>query len=159
MGFNIKVDTKSLAKELNQTVEDIRKGAKQGANILASEIKNMEVELIHMTTGQQTYVPTGELARSVQLDVKIDTDDYIKIDIAPSVEYAPYVELGTGKFASDGNGRQDSWIIYLGQDENGKDIFRYTHGIPPHFFVRDTKEFFEPIAEEIVQDEIRKYLK
>ena len=52
--------------------------------------------------------------------------------IGSNVEYAPYVEFGTGKFASNGQGRQTPWLF---QDSKGE--WHITHGMKPHHFLRD----------------------
>lgn len=51
--------------------------------------------------------------------------------IGTDVEYAAYVELGTGIYAEDGGGRQDAWSY---QDENGD--WHRTHGIKPQPYIR-----------------------
>lgn len=38
--------------------------------------------------------------------------------VGTNVEYAPYVELGTGIYASDGKGRKGWWVYVVGGDEN-----------------------------------------
>lgn len=52
--------------------------------------------------------------------------------IGSNVKYAPYVEFGTGKFASNGQGRQTPWAF---QDSKGE--WHITHGMKPHHFLRD----------------------
>lgn len=56
-------------------------------------------------------VDTGNLRNSITHVVK---DDEMAVYIGSNVEYAPYVELGTGVYA-DG-GRPTPWVF---QDENG----------------------------------------
>lgn len=60
--------------------------------------------------------------------------------------YALYVELGTGIYASDGNGRKNPWIWI---DKNGKAHF--THGMRPHHMLK------RAIADHVV--EYKKILK
>lgn len=49
---------------------------------------------------------TGTLARSIQVDVEQDGSQGV---IYSNVEYAPYVEIGTGIHSSKGNGRKTKW--------------------------------------------------
>ena len=52
--------------------------------------------------------------------------------IGTNVEYGVYVELGTGIYASDGNGRKDPWVYF--DEKTGK--FRLTRGSKPHHMIR-----------------------
>lgn len=49
-------------------------------------------------------VDTGQLRQSITHEVEGNTGV-----IGTNVEYAPYVEYGTGIYAKDGNGRQTPW--------------------------------------------------
>lgn len=49
---------------------------------------------------------TGDLARSIQSKVE-NVDGNLEGTIFTPLEYAPYVEFGTGIHAANGNGRQD----------------------------------------------------
>lgn len=69
---------------------------------------------------------TGELARSITHKV----EEYQGIVYTP-LEYAPYVEFGTGIFAENG-GRTD--VPWHYQDEKGE--WHTTSGMPPHPYMR-----------------------
>lgn len=69
---------------------------------------------------------TGELRRSITSKV----EDLEGIVYTP-LEYAPYVEYGTGLFAENG-GRQD--VPWRYQDEKGE--WHTTSGMPPHPYMR-----------------------
>lgn len=56
-------------------------------------------------------VDTGELRASITYNIQGKTGE-----VGTNVEYAPYVEYGTGVFAAAGNGRQDRWSY---QDAKG----------------------------------------
>ena len=49
---------------------------------------------------------TGTLVRSIQVDVEEDGTEGV---IYSNVEYAPYVEIGTGIHSTKGNGRKTPW--------------------------------------------------
>lgn len=76
---------------------------------------------------EETPVDLGRLRNSMTHVVQ-DNSVYI----GTNVEYAPYVELGTGIYASDGKGRKDPWVYF---DEKTKK-FRLTRGSKPHHMIR-----------------------
>lgn len=67
----------------------------------------------------------GNLARSIQYDVEGNT-----CTVSAPLEYAPYVEYGTGLFAEQG-GRKTPWTY---KDEEGN--FHTTSGQRPQPFLR-----------------------
>lgn len=74
----------------------------------------------------RTPVDTGRLRNSITHAVK-GNDVYI----GTNVEYAVWLELGTGIYASDGNGRQSPWGYY---DRNGK--YHVTRGTKPRHMLK-----------------------
>ncbi len=76
---------------------------------------------------EETPVDLGRLRNSIAHAVQGNS-----VYIGTNVEYAPYVELGTGIYASNGNGRKEPWVYY--DEKTGK--FRLTHGSPPHHMLR-----------------------
>lgn len=74
-----------------------------------------------------TFRDTGELGRSISSRVEGD----IGIVYTP-LEYAPYVEYGTGLFAENGNGRKD--VPWHYQDDKGE--WHTTYGRQPVPFMR-----------------------
>lgn len=94
---------------------------------------------------------TGELRRSITSKVEKDRNSIEGIVYTP-LEYAPYVEYGTGLFAENGKGRKDvPWFIPIGDEfplskaekyhmrifeaPNGKK-FAMSYGQDPHPFMR-----------------------
>ena len=73
---------------------------------------------------------SGELRRSITSKVEIDDTD-IKGVIFTPLEYAPYVEYGTGLFAEEG-GRQD--VPWHYQDDKGE--WHTTSGMNPSPYMR-----------------------
>lgn len=49
---------------------------------------------------------TGHLKRSIEFDVSADGTEGV---VFSNAEYAPYVEFGTGRYSSKGNGRKTPW--------------------------------------------------
>jgi len=89
------------------------------------------------------YVRTGNLRNSITHALEDNTDS-VTVVIGSNVEYAPFVELGTGKFAESGEGRQTPWRY---QDDKGN--WHTTSGMPPRPFLRpaieDHKEEYKNI--------------
>ena len=69
----------------------------------------------------------GELRRSITSRVEADRG----IVFTP-LEYAPYVEYGTGIYAENGGGRQD--VPWSYQDDEGE--WHTTSGMKPHPYMR-----------------------
>ena len=150
--FKIKVDTKQLEQKIEATEQQIKQGIEQGLKVCASEIKQMEQKQIENTTGDGKYVPTGQLKRSVRI-MPIEWSAYgASITVVPMASYAQYVEQGTGIF--NPQGRQGGWVYPIGDG-----TYRFTLGIPPHYFVQDTYEFYKDKAPAIIKEQIYKCMK
>lgn len=92
-----------------------------------------------------TPVDLGTLRNSMTHAVRGD-DVYI----GSNLQYAPFVELGTGIYASDGKGRQSPWGYY---DRNGK--YHVTRGMKPHHMLKkaasEHTEEYKRIIEAIMK--------
>ena len=73
----------------------------------------------------------GALARSIQSKIEKDNTD-IKGIVFTTLEYAPYVEYGTGIEAEGGNGRKD--VPWSYQDDKGD--WHTTSGMKPQPYMR-----------------------
>lgn len=71
---------------------------------------------------------TGNLRNSI---THVVDEDEPAAYIGTNVEYAPYVELGTGIYAEGGGGRPTPWVY---QDAKGN--WHYTHGNKPKPFLK-----------------------
>ena len=112
----------------------------------------MEQRQIENTTGGGSYVPTGGLKRSVRI-MDIQWSPYgASITIVPTASYAQYVEQGTGIYHPQG--RQGGWFYPIGDG-----TYRFTLGMPPHYFVQDTHEFYKDKAPIIIKNEIYKCIR
>ena len=74
---------------------------------------------------------TGDLRRSIESKVEVEGKEVTGIVFTP-LEYAPYVEYGTGLFAEGGNGRKD--VPWNYQDDEGE--WHSTSGMHPQPFMR-----------------------
>lgn len=87
--------------------------------------------LVERSAKQKAPRGTGELSRSITSKVDVENGEVTGLIFTP-VEYAPYVEYGTGLFAEGGNGRKD--VPWCYQDDKGE--WHSTSGMPPHPYMR-----------------------
>lgn len=87
--------------------------------------------LVERTAKQKAPKDTGALRRSITSRVDKDGKDVVGIVYTP-LEYAPYVEYGTGLFAEGGDGRKD--VPWTYQADNGN--FYITSGQKPQPYMR-----------------------
>lgn len=76
---------------------------------------------------KEDRIDTGRLLNSITHKVKDDT-----VYVGTNVEYALWHEVGTGVYASDGQGRKEPWGY---TDEYGE--FHITSGVKPIHYLRD----------------------
>lgn len=85
-------------------------------------------------------VDTGRLRNSISHQVDGET-----VYVGTNVEYAPYLEFGTGKFA-EGGGRPTPWTY---QDSEGN--WHTTNGMKPHPYLKPSIEDHLTEYKNIVQ--------
>lgn len=90
-------------------------------------------------------VDTGRLRNSISH--KVD-DSEPAVHIGTNVEYAAYVELGTGKYAE--SGRPTPWVY---QDDNGN--WHMTHGNKPQPFLKPAVADHTQTYHRIIEDEMK----
>lgn len=86
--------------------------------------------LVERSAKQKAPKGNGELRRSITSKVDKSGDDAVGVVYTP-LEYAPYVEFGTGLFAEEG-GRQD--VPWCYQDDEGE--WHSTSGMKPQPYMR-----------------------
>ncbi len=90
-------------------------------------------------------VATSRLKQSI--DYIVDDNELVGY-VGTNVDYAIYVEFGTGEFAENGNGRKGGWMY---KDPSGEWFF--TKGMPPKPYLRpafrQTKGQIEALAKSI----------
>lgn len=95
-------------------------------------------------------VDTGRLKNSLTHEV---VPDEAMVEVGTNVEYAVYVEYGTGKYADKGGGRSTPWLF---QDSKGE--FHITSGMKPNHFLRDAlqdhKQEYKQIAEDVLDGKL-----
>jgi HK97 gp10 family phage protein len=87
--------------------------------------------LVERSAKQKAPKGTGELGRSIASRVETEGNTVRGIVFSP-LEYAPYIEYGTGLFAENGDGRKD--VPWHYQDDEGE--WHSTSGQPPQPFLR-----------------------
>lgn len=107
--------------------------------------------LVEATAKQKAPKDTGELRRSITSKVELQGDEMVGVVYTP-LEYAPYVEYGTGLFAVEG-GRADVPWSY----QNDKGEWISTSGQKPQPYMRpaldeNREEILRILAEVIVDD-------
>ena len=104
--------------------------------------------LVERSAKQKAPKGTGELRRSITSKVMNEGTSPVGIVFTP-LEYAPYIEFGTGLFAEEG-GRQD--VPWHYQDDKGE--WHSTSGMHPHPFLRpalnENREQIKRILEEAI---------
>ena len=94
--------------------------------------------------GENDYVATGNLLGSISYEV--DGDDCY---IGTNVEYAIYVEFGTGIHAEEG-GRQTPWVY---KDDQGH--WHRTEGQKPKPFIRPSASNHSDEYRSILEDSLK----
>lgn len=98
----------------------------------ASE-SGMEAVLLMIEAAAKAITPvgeTGELRDKIDHNITKQGNEMIG-KVGSPLDYAPYVELGTGEFAENGAGRKGGWSY---MDEEGN--WRHTKGQSPQPFLR-----------------------
>ena len=86
--------------------------------------------IVERSARQKAHKKTGDLRRSIKSKVE-DSNTEVKGIVYTPLEYAPYVEYGTGLFAENG-GRED--VPWRYKDDKGK--WHSTSGQEPQPFMR-----------------------
>ena len=107
--------------------------------------------VVERSAKQKAPKGVGELRRSITSEVRLNGDVVEGVIFTP-LEYAPYVEYGTGLFAEEG-GRQD--VPWCYQDDEGE--WHTTSGQRPQPFMRpalnENREVIKKILKEAITDD------
>lgn len=106
-------------------------------------------DLVESSAKDKAPKDTGELRRRIQSKVEVTGNEIDGIVFTP-LEYAPYVEYGTGLFASNGNGRKTPWGY---RDDKGN--YHYTHGQHPHPYMRPALEENKDKIKQIIKEALK----
>lgn len=121
------------------TVEGIDKVYKKLDKVIGVEKveNNMKkaCAIVERDAKQNAPKDTGELRNSISSKVEVDGDGNVSGYVFSPLEYAPYIEYGTGLFA-EGGGRMD--VPWNYQDDEGN--WHSTSGMKPQPFLRPALE-------------------
>ena len=121
----------------------IKEAGVEGANELIQKLENMSnldnlsaalgkaCALVERAAKEKAPSSTGELRRSITSKVEEDGAGSLQGVVYTPLEYAPYVEYGTGLFAEK-KGRQD--VPWSYQDAKGE--WHQTSGMSPRPYMR-----------------------
>lgn len=119
--------------------------------------KAMEDACLMIESDSKRECPTGDTGRlrgSIESDVKTEGDNIIGT-VGTNVEYAPYVEYGTGLFSSQGNGRKD--VPWFYQDDKGN--WHSTSGQHPQPYLHPAFENNKDKINKLIADAIKEGMK
>ncbi|MCQ2330400.1 MAG: HK97 gp10 family phage protein [Paludibacteraceae bacterium] len=136
--INIKVDTSRVTRNLDGWINDLEKMV---ANGVANAALAIEAEA-------KRNVPsnTGNLRRSIQTKT-----EGMSAVVSSNLEYAPYLENGTGIYSPDG--RKDvPWTYYDLATGN----FYKTSGVPAAHYLQNAVNVVAPMLGEYIKQELMK---
>ena len=131
-----------LAKQI-EDMADVKK---------AEKALQKACSIVEKAAKQNAPKGSGELRRSITSKIEQEGDNLQGVVYTP-LEYAPYVEYGTGLFAEGGNGRQD--VPWHYKDDKGE--WHTTSGMKPQPYMRpaldDNREEILRILKEALLDD------
>lgn len=146
----INIDVDDLIKDLDKDLKKIEQGIEDGMRQVGSEIAQMQHDIIDESLNpNSTYVRTGLLKSGVTIMPLEWSSGLASMTVTNTTSYSVYNECGTGEFSSNGQGRQGGWFYPVGDG-----TYRFTLGLPPKYFVRDSFEFYKEKAPSIIQQSI-----
>ena len=119
--MSIKVDGLNEILTKLETIGDTQKVAASMGKACA---------LVERAAKEKAPKNTGELRRSITSKVDVGAGEVTGVVFTP-LEYAPYIEYGTGLFAEEGGRKDVPWHY---QDDEGN--WHSTSGMKPHPYMR-----------------------
>ena len=134
------------------TVEGIDKLLKkldaiQSAKVIKNGLDKAALRVL-TTARQEAPVDDGSLRASIVHEVDVAAS---QASVGTPLEYAPYVEFGTGLYAANGDGRKTPWSY---QDEEGN--WHTTAGQQPQPFLETALETNKKLIRKDFAEEINK---
>lgn len=134
----------NIATVLKATKRQLNKAAEIIGGMAESRAKQYITDVVY-STPSGWYIRTGNLRNGIT-HARNDLDHGVEVVIGTAVQYAPYVELGTGVHA-EGGGRTTPWS-YMGSDGN----WHTTSGMAPRPFLRPALENHIAEYREVLED-------
>lgn len=127
---------------------EVLKATQQQLERAAEIIGGMAESYAKKNITQQGAVDTGNLRNSITHATENNGHTVV---IGSAVTYAPYVELGTGKYAEGGGGRPTPWVY---QDSKGN--WHRTSGMKPRPYLRPAIEEHKREYKEVIEQELKR---
>lgn len=127
---SIKINVTDHSPEVLAALDTVMDKACEDAGMNAERFAVMHINGYY--DSKNTAVDTGHLKRNIKYKTEKDGDIW-KVYVGTNVEYAYYVEMGTGDMGT-GTGRK--WTYY----DASRGIFRKTSGFRPRPFIRPAIE-------------------
>lgn len=140
---------KKVKRVLKMSVEIQDHSAEVSAEIKAALLRGLEkCGLVAEGYAKKLQIPdTGNLRNSI---THVVDEDEPAVYIGTNVEYAPYVELGTGIYAEGGGGRPTPWVY---QDAKGN--WHYTRGNKAQPFLKPAAADHVGQYRDILESELK----
>jgi len=133
---------KGLDKQKKQLQNKIQKALLRGGLVFEGEAKRL------------CPVDTGRLRDSIQSTILKQDEDETVLTVGTAVEYAGFVEFGTGIHAENGQGRKTPWM-WKGDGKKWGGWHRTT-GQPAQPFIRPAFEARKDEAVRVIADSLKK---
>lgn len=139
-----------MAIELNG-LEDVLESVEQIADmdILQAQM-GKACAAVERTAKEKAPKDTGELRRSITSKVETINNDIQGVVFTP-LEYAPYIEFGTGLFAESGGRKDVPWHY---KDDEGN--WHSTSGMNPRPYMRPALEDNRELIKRILAEALKK---
>lgn len=124
-----------------EKLEDVNQAMEQACILVENEAKI------------KCPVDNGLLRNSITHYIKDNPNELVGV-VGTNVEYAPYVEFGTGIYSSLGNGRQDRWKY-----KDAKGEWHSTIGQHPQPYLQPALEENRRKIEKMFKEQIKKGVK
>lgn len=139
-----------ISHVMNATDQALERAAEIIGGMMETKAKLYITDAVYTNDAQGWYVRTGNLRNSITHD-SVANDHSVTIAVGSAVDYAPFVELGTGIYAEDGKGRKTPWSY---QDPSGG--WHQTVGMPARPFLRPAVEKHIKEYKEVLENELRR---
>lgn len=110
--------------------------------------------LVENDAKKRCPVDTGELRMSITHEIEETSENRTTGAVGTNLEYAPYVEFGTGIFSSLGNGRQDRWSY-----KDAKGEWHSTIGQQPQPYLHPALDDNRDEVKKLIQKKIEEGVK
>lgn len=142
--FEIKIDANNISQVMGEVNSKIAKALEE-CGMVAETYASQHLTQELSKSPPSWYHRTGNLRNSITHIVDTEKNEMI---IGTPVEYAPYVELGTGIYVA--GGRRTPWG-YVGNDGE----VHFTRGMPPRPFIKPSIEQHIDTYEEIFKENLK----